>query len=178
MQRRLFASGTRSPSLQDQLNEATEICGAIILKAPRNARAHYLLGSIAQRAGRVRDAADHARTAARLRPDLPSLQLAAGSLLYRVKAYGEALALYEAAIEKDGEIAGYHLGGEVRANVISGDRVGRFPEGSPRAEWITTSQFFREVGARVHTIPVLYSRAGAVKLSVDYRRTFPESLST
>lgn len=84
----------------------------MITRAPRNARAHYLLGAVAQREGRGTDAVDHACTAARLRPDLASLQFTAASLLYREKSYAAAIELYEAAMEKDPSNAEYHLGGE------------------------------------------------------------------
>lgn len=63
--------------------------------------------------GKGQEATEAACEAARLRPDLPPLQLAAGSLLYREKRYDRALELYERAIKEDPGIAQYHLGGNV-----------------------------------------------------------------
>ena len=102
---------------QDNLKEAAEICAEVLTKAPRNARAHYILGAIAQREGRRRDAVDYACRAAQLRPDLAPLQFAAGSLLYRDKSFAAAIELYKAAVERDPTKADYHLGGEVSALV-------------------------------------------------------------
>lgn len=70
-------------------------------------------GAVEQRAGRGREAANYALQAARLRPDIPALQLAAGSLLCREKAFVKALGVYEAAIKIDPSNARYHLGGMV-----------------------------------------------------------------
>lgn len=66
---------------------------------------------MAQREGKFKEAAEHAWEAARLRPDLLSLQAAAGALLYSIKAYIRALALYEAAVAKDPSNLKCHLGG-------------------------------------------------------------------
>ena len=108
----------RSCTRQGELNEAAELCAAATRTAPRNARARYLRGAVAQRAGRGREAAEYACEAARLRPDLPALQLAAGSLLYRGKEYASALRVYEGAIEKDPADARYHLGGGYRSVIV------------------------------------------------------------
>ncbi|CAM9448829.1 unnamed protein product [Laminaria digitata] len=103
---------TRRPCTQQQgeLDKAAELCASATRRAPRNARARYMRGAVAQRAGRRREAAEHACEASRLRPDLPALQLAAGALLYRGKEYTRALRVYEAAIENDPAEARYHLG--------------------------------------------------------------------
>ncbi|CAM9207469.1 unnamed protein product, partial [Ectocarpus fasciculatus] len=95
---------------EDKLDEAAELCSAVLCGAPRNARGLYLRAVASQRAGRSKEAAEDACQAARLRPDLPSLQLAAGSLLCRNKCFDRALAVYEKALDASPENVQYHLG--------------------------------------------------------------------
>ncbi|CAM9985373.1 unnamed protein product [Ectocarpus sp. 6 AP-2014] len=95
---------------EDKLDEAAELCSAVLRSAPRNARGLYLRAVASQRAGRPKEAAEDACQAARLRPDLPSVQLMAGSLLCRNKCFGRALAVYEKALDVSPGNVQYHLG--------------------------------------------------------------------
>ncbi|CAM9693473.1 unnamed protein product [Scytosiphon promiscuus] len=95
---------------ENDLDEAARLCTAVLHAAPRNGRAFHLRAIASQRSGRGREATEDAVQAASLRPDLPSLQVAAGSLLCREKLYDRALELYEAALRKDPSNAQYHLG--------------------------------------------------------------------
>ncbi|CAN0401819.1 unnamed protein product, partial [Hapterophycus canaliculatus] len=101
----------RPHSAQNELDEAARLCTAVLHVAPRNACAFHLRAIASQRGGRGKEATEDAVKAASLRPDLPALQLAAGSLLCREKFYDRALELYEAALRKDPGKAQYHLGG-------------------------------------------------------------------
>lgn len=98
--------------VQGALKEAAELCNTVLGGAPRNARALYLRAAVLKSEGKGHEATEAACEAARLRPDLAPLQLAAGSLLYREKRYAPALELYERAIEEDPGVAQYHLGGK------------------------------------------------------------------
>lgn len=98
---------------QNELDEAATLCTAVLHAAPRNARAFHLRAIASQRRGRGKEATEDAVHAANLRPDLPALQVAAGSLLCREKLYDRALELYEAALRRDPGNAQYHLGGNV-----------------------------------------------------------------
>lgn len=95
------------------MEAAAKLSHAAVSAAPRNARAHFLLGAVEQRAGRTQEAAAHTLRAARLRPDLAALQTAAGALLCRGKAYAEALEVFEVAVNADPSNGRYHLGGEL-----------------------------------------------------------------
>ena len=96
---------------QDKLEEAAGLCAAVLSIAPRNARAFYIRAVVLRKEGKRKEAVEAACEAARLRPDLPSVVLAAGSLLCREKCFRRALAIYERALEEDPSNARYHLGG-------------------------------------------------------------------
>ena len=102
------------PSNATERRTSEHVDTKVLQAAPRNARALYLRSVASARNGKDQAATEDALEAAGLRPDLPRLQLAAGSLLCRRKRYDEALALYEAALLKDVGDARYHLGGEDR----------------------------------------------------------------
>lgn len=97
--------------LQERLAEAEELCATVLRSAPRNARAFYIRAAVLRKKGNRKGAAEAACEAARLRPDRPSVVLAAGSLLCREKCFARALALYTTALEEDPSNAQYHLGG-------------------------------------------------------------------
>lgn len=106
-----LSTSSPNPS-QGELDQASRLCNEVLQLAPKNAKAYFLRGAIEQRNGNASEAARCACEAALLRPDLPALKLVAGSLLMQKKAYAEALALYEAAIELDPDNAKCHAGGE------------------------------------------------------------------
>ena len=125
-------------ALQDKLGEAAELCTAVLLTHPRNARAFYVRAAVLRKEGKRKEAVEAACEAARLRPGLPSVVLAAGSLLCREKCFARALEIYETALQEDPDNARYHLGGkfavgfgrglapvEVVAGVYDADEIAR-----------------------------------------------------
>lgn len=123
------------PDLQEKLVEAAELCGAVLREAPRNARAFYIRAAVLRKEGKRTEATEAACEAARLRPDRPSVVLAAGSLLCREKCFARALALYTRALKEDPGNAQYHLGGEA-GHLFFLDCTGCDGEEVPREELI------------------------------------------
>eukprot|EP00752_Nemacystus_decipiens_P002724 g2543.t1 len=95
---------------EEKLGEAAELCAAVLRSAPRNARAFYIRAAVLRKEGKRKEAVEAACQAAGLRPDRPSVVLAAGSLLCREKCFARALTIYETALEEDPGNARYHLG--------------------------------------------------------------------
>lgn len=113
----------RALPFQDKLGEAAELCAAVLGSAPQNARAFYIRAAVLRKEGKGKEAVEAACEAARLRPDLPSAVLAAGSLLCREKSFACALELYEKALEEDPSNPQYHLGGERRCFKATGSKI-------------------------------------------------------
>jgi protein O-GlcNAc transferase len=87
---------------------AEQLCRLILNTEPRHFDALHLLGIIAARTGRSRDAADLLKLAVATNPDSATVHNNYGNVLKDLKRFGDALGSYDRALKINADLAEVH----------------------------------------------------------------------